>query len=67
MSKTIRVDDAVHADIEAIRQKSETKGEVVARLLNLYHLLQKLPIVNPAQRTELQEQFTRGLSAKKVD
>jgi len=49
MSKTIRVDDAVHADIEAIRQKSETKGEVVARLLNLYHLLQKLPIVNPAQ------------------
>lgn len=49
MSKTIRVDDATHADIEAIAVGRETNGHVVARLLDLYHLCQKLPIVNPAE------------------
>ena len=49
MSKTIRVDDATHAGIEAIALWRETNGQVVARLLNLYHLLRKLPISNPAE------------------
>lgn len=48
-NRTIRIDEPVWADLEAIRQKSETKGQVVARLLDLYHLCQKLPISNPAE------------------
>lgn len=57
--RTIRVDDTVHADIENIRLKNETKGEVVARLLNLYHLCQQLPIINPAQ-TLVKKALERG-------
>lgn len=40
MSKTIRVDDEVYADLEKLRDKRETFSQVIARTVKAYITIQ---------------------------
>jgi len=42
MSKTIKLDDKVHKDLEELRDKRETFSEAVARLINFHRDITKV-------------------------
>lgn len=42
MSKTIKLEDRVHRELEDIQLKKETFSQTVARLINLHHQFVKL-------------------------
>jgi len=42
MSKTVKLDDKVHSELEELRGKRETFSEVVARLVDVYRNIQKI-------------------------
>jgi len=42
MSKTIRLEDAVYAELEALREKRMTFSEAVAKLIKVFHKMQAL-------------------------
>lgn len=42
MSKTIKLEDQVHRDLEELRGKRETFSEAVARLINFHRDVHKL-------------------------
>jgi predicted CopG family antitoxin len=42
MSKTVKLEDQVHRDLEDLRVKRETFSEAVARLIHLYREVTKL-------------------------
>jgi len=42
MTKAIKVDDEVYNEIESLRLKSETKGNVVRRLLKVFNTVKSI-------------------------
>lgn len=42
MTKPIKVDDDVYDEIESLRLKSETKGNVVRRLLKVFNAVKSI-------------------------
>jgi predicted CopG family antitoxin len=51
MSKTIKLDDQVHRDLEEVQQKRETFSQAVARLIKFYREVTNLAWTHGVEHT----------------
>lgn len=52
MSKTLRLDEQVHKDLEELRAKRETFSQAIARLISLYKELARLVWSHTGERPQ---------------